>query len=134
MNDQTQELPICPDLDSDPRFTGSSDAYLKADDFEGRSIRVEIDTVTGDEFMQKDRETGEETATWKLILGFKGKEKKMVVSWGNQKTLKKAFGPKTAAWIGKEIILSTTYYDGIGKNGFVVTPAPSADPNDDIPF
>ena len=107
-------------LDQDPRFQADS-KYLKADDMKGKTVTVEIASVGSDEF-----EDGTDHVV-KLILNFVGKEKGLVLNWTNLKKLKAAFGPETDGWVGKSIMLSTTYYDAFGKHGFVVLPAPEDD-------
>lgn len=72
-------------------------AFLKADDLKGRDVTVTIDEVELD-FIGKDRSEGK-----KVILTFRGKDKKMVANKTNCKTIAKLHGDDTDGWIGKQI-------------------------------
>lgn len=73
--------------------------FLKADDLNGKSVVVTISEVEFDQ-IGKDNKEGK-----KLILSFRGKDKKMVVNKTNAKTIEKLYGDDTDGWIGKPIKL-----------------------------
>lgn len=75
--------------------------FLKAEDLDGKSVVVVISGVEFDT-IGKDSKEGK-----KLILSFRGKEKKMVVNKTNAKTIEKLYGDDTDGWIGKTIKLVT---------------------------
>lgn len=118
--------------------------YLKADDLQGRDVAVTISDVKLEEF---DGTNGKET---KMLLYFKGKEKKFVCNKTNAKTLSKLFGSdETDDWLGKSITIGPREVEG--PNGMTwgirvslkapaqsaapARPAPAApDQADDAPF
>jgi hypothetical protein len=73
--------------------------FLKAEDLQGKSVVVVINEIEFDT-IGKDSKEGK-----KLILSFKGKEKKMVCNKTNAKTLEKLYGDDTDDWIGRPIKL-----------------------------
>lgn len=75
--------------------------FLKAEDLNNKSVVVVISEVEFDK-IGKDS-----TESKKLILSFKGKEKKMVINKTNAKTLEKLYGDDTDLWIGKPIKIVT---------------------------
>lgn len=75
-------------------------AFLKADDLNGKQVRLTIEDVTLEEIGQgKDKEK-------KLIVSFVGKEKKLVLNKTNAKTISKLYGDETDGWIDKDIIIA----------------------------
>lgn len=121
--------------------------YLKADDLQGREIRVTMSNVE----MEK---IGDDN---KPVLYFKGKDKGVVLNKTNASTISSAYGDDTEDWYDQPIILFSVMVDFQGK----VAPAircrvptardnkpaksdpissgpikqqPAADMNDDIPF
>ena len=83
---------------------------LKAKDFVGKNMKLvirEVDTVTYNE--------GAADENSKTVLYFEGKEKRVVVNASNNEILCNAYGPDDAAWVGKEIGLTTKDYS---KEGF----------------
>lgn len=73
--------------------------FLKADDLQGKDIIVTIQEVTLEE-LGKGNEKEQ-----KLIIAFKGKDKKLVCNKTNAKTIAKIHGDDTDDWIGKSIII-----------------------------
>jgi hypothetical protein len=73
--------------------------FLKAEDLQGKSVVVVINEIEFDT-IGKDSKEGK-----KLILSFKGKDKKMVCNKTNAKTLEKLYGDDTDDWIGRPIKL-----------------------------
>jgi hypothetical protein len=73
--------------------------YLKADDLKGNAAVVTIASAEIEELgkgNQKDK---------KLVLGFRGKEKKLVCNVTNANTIAKLYGDDTEGWIGQRITL-----------------------------
>lgn len=76
-------------------------AFLKADDLNNQSVTVEISAVELTELGQgRDKET-------KLLISFRGKEKKLVCNKTNGSTISKLYGDDTDAWIGQKITLQS---------------------------
>lgn len=72
--------------------------YLSADDLDGREITVTIESADMEEVGQKNEP--------KLVLSFRGKQKRMVVNRTNAKTIEKVLGSdETDDWIGQRIII-----------------------------
>lgn len=110
------------------QYAGSESSYLKAADLNGKSIKVTIESVALVEFENDDvKET-------KPCLSLVGKEKKMVCNATSVMTLGNAYGFDSDAWINKEIGLSTKYYEGVGKEGIVITAMSAFEDDSDIPF
>ena len=112
------------------QYAGSESKYLKASDLQGARPKVRILGVNLIEF--EDRETGEKEI--KPTISFEGKEKAMVCNKTNVAELINAFGDESEDWKGKEVMLSTKFYDGVGKEGLVLTAMGSDEPSDPIPF
>lgn len=74
-------------------------AFLKAEDLKGRDVTVTISEIEVD-YIGKDKSEGK-----KVILSFRGKDKKMVCNKTNCKTITKLYGEETDDWIGKSIII-----------------------------
>lgn len=75
-------------------------AFLKADDLKGNNVTVTISEIGIEEIGQGHQKEK------KLVLSFRGKEKKLVCNKTNAGTIGKLYGPETDAWIGQQIILS----------------------------
>jgi len=74
-------------------------AFLKAQDLNNKSVTVEIASVELTELGQgRDKET-------KLLVSFRGKEKKLVCNKTNASTIAKLYGDDTDGWIGNKITL-----------------------------
>ena len=72
--------------------------FLKADDLNGKQCTMTIESAEVEEIGQ-----GNEKAS-KLVLAFRGAEKKLVCNVTNAKTIAKVLGTdETDDWIGKEI-------------------------------
>lgn len=73
--------------------------FLKADDLRGQPVIVTIDSAAVEEIGQgRDKER-------KLIIGFRGKEKKLICNKTNAGTIGKLYGDETEAWLGQKITL-----------------------------
>lgn len=79
---------------------------MKADDLAGKNVTVEIDEVTFEEIgTGRDKEN-------KIILSFKGKDKKMILNKTNATAIAKVLGTEeTDEWSGNRIILTTREVD-----------------------
>ena len=111
------------------QYAGSESKYLKAADLNGKATKVIIDGVNLVEFENDD---GKET---KPCLTLQGKEKRVVCNRTTVFELGSAYGFDSDSWIGKEIKLSVRHYDGLGKDGIVITPLGAVETfEDDIPF
>lgn len=101
--------------------------YLKASDLQGRTVKVNIDTIAVEE-IGKDR---------KPVLMFSGKQKGLVLNKSNAQIIASVYSPETNGWIGKDIELRP---DKVAFNGQMVDcirvqiPAPAVDPDDILPF
>ncbi len=74
--------------------------YIAAEDLQGRSVTVTIQSVSLEELGQgHDKDT-------KLVLTFAGKAKALVCNKTNAKTIEKLYGPETDHWVGKPIIIA----------------------------
>lgn len=116
--------------------------FLKADDLQGRDVLVTISDVQMEELGQgQDKDT-------KLVLSFKGKNKKLVCNKTNAKTIAKLYGDDTDEWLGKTIILGPREVEFQGEQVWAirvslrdpnkpgqppVKTAPSPAPADDVP-
>lgn len=80
--------------------------FLKADDLGGKSVTVEIEEVTFEEIGQgRDKEH-------KIMLAFKGKEKKLICNKTNANTIAKLVGSDdTDDWVGHRITLMAREVD-----------------------
>lgn len=80
--------------------------FLKADDLGGKSVTVEISEVTFEEIGQgRDKEN-------KIIVAFKGKDKKLIVNKTNANTIAKLVGSDdTDDWAGNRITLTAREVD-----------------------
>jgi hypothetical protein len=109
------------------QYAGSESKYLKAADLDGKSLKV---TISACDLVEFDNDGEKET---KPCLSLQGKDKNVVCNATSVMTLGNAYGFDSDGWIDKEIGLSTKYYEGVGKEGIVIT-AMSAFKDDDIPF
>jgi hypothetical protein len=75
--------------------------FLKASDLQGRPVVVTIDSAEVEEIGQgRDKEK-------KLVIGFHGKEKKLICNKTNASTIAKLYGDDTDAWLGQKITLTS---------------------------
>ena len=109
------------------QYAGSESKYLKAADLNGKSVKVTIESVALVEF---DNDGEKET---KPCLSLKGKEKKVVCNATSVMTLGTAYGFESDIWAGKQIGLSVKFYEGVGKEGIVITAMDSFE-DESIPF
>ena len=115
------------------QYAGSEGNYLRAADLNGKSIKVTIEGVELVEFKNTDND-GKVTTDKKPCLKLVGKEKKIVCNPTTVMTLGGAYGFDSDAWVGKEIGLSTKYYEApINREGLVITAMDSFE-SADIPF
>ena len=81
--------------------------YLKADDLQGREVRVIMANV--------EREKLGDDA--KPVLYFKGKDKGVVLNKTNAKTISDAYGDDTEDWFGQPLILFSVMVSFQGNVG-----------------
>lgn len=81
--------------------------YLKADDLQGRDVRVTMGNV----------ELEKLGTDMKPVLYFKGKEKGLCLNKTNSNTIADAYGDDTNDWFGQEIIMFSVMTDYQGKVG-----------------
>lgn len=82
--------------------------YLKADDLQGRQIKVKMDRTAMEE-VGRDKER-------RLILYFVDKAKGMVLNKTNSNTIAAAYGDDTDNWQGADLILFESMVDYQGKS------------------
>lgn len=111
------------------QYAGSESKYLKASDLQGKRPQVKIAAVHLVEFEDDDK--GKHS---KPTLQLEGKEKRLVCNATTVEELIRSFGADSDAWIGQSIQLGTKYYKAFDREGIVVTPLTSDDPDDSIPF
>ncbi len=75
-------------------------AFLKADDLKGNNVTVTISEVSIEQIGQGAQKDS------KLVLAFRGKEKKLVCNKTNASTIAKLYGDETDNWVGQQIILT----------------------------
>jgi len=108
-------------------FVGNSD-YLKAADLKGKSVNLEIKSLSSAEFTDDKGNT-----KTKALMEFKGKDKMAVLNVTNTRAMVAAFGPDSDDWIGKKILLGVRQTP-LG-DGLALTALPQdGDFDDDIPF
>ena len=89
-------------------------SFLKADDLQGRDVIATISSVELESIGQgADKEQ-------KLVIGFKGKEKKLVCNKTNAGTIGQLYGDETDDWIGKQIILTARDVEYQGKTTLAI--------------
>lgn len=115
------------------KYSQSDSNDLKAVDFIGKNLKVQISGVTIRNFEARN----DQPANSKPCLSFAGKEKTLVLNATNTKALCDAYGADSDGWIGHEIGLTVKDYTDKGfGHGWVVTPLDIEPPDfeDDIPF
>lgn len=93
-------------------YGSGSGTYLKAADLNGQDWELVITDWERKEMDQTDFDTGEKTKRWKVILGFAGEEKKLVLNKTNADAISAAYGDHLDPWIGKTIVL----YESVWKD------------------
>jgi len=89
-------------------------SFLKADDLQGRDVIATISSVELETIGQgADKEM-------KLVIGFKGKEKKLVCNKTNAGTIGQLYGDETDDWIGKQVILTARDVEYQGKTTLAI--------------
>ena len=89
-------------------------SFLKADDLQGRDVIATISSVELESIGQgADKEQ-------KLVIGFKGKEKKLVCNKTNAGTIGQLYGDETDEWIGKQVILTARDVEYQGKTTLAI--------------
>ncbi len=103
--------------------------WLKEADLQGKSIKVEIAGVGIEEIGDKKEE--------KIVLDFKGKEKKLVLNKTNANVIADSYGDNELKWIGEEIIMYPTVTEYQGKPTPCIrvrVDMPIVEGNEEIPF
>jgi hypothetical protein len=110
--------------------------YLKAEDLKDGEVRWEIGKVLENDMKQRDGSTVK-----KWVLLFDGQERQLPLNKTNAFALAKAFGKKSADWIGRSVdlqVVSTTFGPGIQVNPVSKSDAKKKpdddDGGDEIPF
>jgi hypothetical protein len=86
-------------------------AFLKAEDLNNRQVSVTIEAAEIEVIGQgRDREN-------KLVLTFRGKEKKLICNKTNANSIAAVYGDDTDAWIGQRITLVSMQVEYQGKMG-----------------
>ncbi len=85
----------------------SSD-WLKAEDLQGKTTKVVVADVGIEEIGDKKEQ--------KIVLGFVGKEKKLVLNKTNARVIADVYGDDELEWIEKEIIMYPTVVEYQGKS------------------
>jgi len=98
------------------RYAGAESKFLKAADLNGQKIKVQI---AGVELVEFDDDDGNKFE--KPCLKLQGKEKMIVCNATSVQELGNAYGYDSENWVGREIGLSTKYYQAFGKEGLVIT-------------
>lgn len=86
-----------------------SGSYLKADDLQGKRVTVRINHVSVKEF------EGDKGMDKKIILGFEGKDKCLVVNKTNAAIIAEMLGQNTDDWIGGTIKLEVRKVEFSGR-------------------
>lgn len=86
--------------------TAFPSTYLKAADLQGHNVKVTMGHVAMEDI----------GGDHKPVLYFQGKEKGMVVNKTNANNISQAYGDDTDNWVGKEIVLFSTWVDFQGKS------------------
>ena len=110
-------------------YAGSESKYLKASDLQGKRPTVIIESIALLEFEDDDGNKSK-----KPVAKLEGKEKQLVLNATSVEEIIRAFGSDSEQWIGQSLGLSTKYYKNFSKEGIIVTPITTNDPDDDIPF
>lgn len=124
-----------------PSYKSAFGSYIKAEDLQGRSIRVLIERVEIEEIKS---DSGKEK---KLVAHFAGKDKGLVLNRTNADALGHIFGTDDyEQWVGAVVLFpDTTMFGGkqvpcvrVRANDAAVAPVPPPPPapvtDDDIPF
>ncbi len=82
--------------------------WLKAEDLQGKATKVKVADVAIEEIGDKKEQ--------KIVLGFVGKEKRLVLNKTNANVIADAYGDEELEWIEKEIIMYPTVTEYQGKS------------------
>lgn len=111
------------------QFASSESKDLKAADFKGQKLKGKIESVSTRTYPARE----DQPESTKPVLHFVGREKALVVSPTNTKTLIEAYGKDSDDWVDHEVGLSTKEYE-VGT-GWIITPLDvEVAYDDDIPF
>ena len=89
-------------------------SFLKADDLGGKQVEVTIESVTMEELGQgADKQQ-------KLIIAFRGKDKKLVCNKTNANTIAGLYGDDTDAWVGQKIAIMPREVEFQGKSVWAI--------------
>lgn len=87
----------------------STSALLSAEDLQGKKITLPISAAAVEEIGQGDDKDH------KVVLSFKGAEKKLALNKTNAKTIAAGYGDETDNWIGEDLCLYPTTTEFQGK-------------------
>ena len=83
-------------------------SYLKAEDLQGKTVRLSIERVTLEDIKGQDGQTQR-----RLVVHFAGRDKTMILNKTNADTLGSIFGEDTDDWTGAVILYpDTTMFGG----------------------
>ena len=99
--------------------------YLKAADIEGNPT-VEIANVSEEE-VGRDKEV-------RPVLYFHGEEKGIILNKTNANNIAKLYGYETDDWVGKKVVLGTTYVDFQGQSVEAIRIYPPKRPSMNAPL
>jgi hypothetical protein len=125
-----------------PSYKTAFGSYIKAEDLQGRAIRVTIERVEIEEIKS---DSGKEK---KLVAHFAGKDKGLVLNRTNADTLNEIFGTDDyEQWVGGVVLFpDTTMFGGkkvacvrikagmVGQAAPLPPPEPEPVTDEDIPF
>ena len=104
-----------------------SSPWLRADDLQGRSAKVEIAHAGEDAIRQADGSTQP-----RIVVDFVGKSKRLILNATQARTLVNIAGDDTDLWRGREVILSPVP-SANGKYTIAIMPVASVG-GEDEPF
>ena len=116
------------------KYYQSSSKLLKAEDLKTDRGYAEVE-VEVHEIFEEEMSEGSETRI-KLSLGFKGRDKRLLLNVTNYRVLEGAFTSETQHWLGKMLVIHVdpyVQYQGSIVPGLRIRVA-GAPSTDDIPF
>jgi len=111
------------------KYTISDSPDLLAKDYVGKNLKVKISAVSDRNYPEKDGKAAYDRG----VLSFEGKNKTVVLSPTNSKTLAEAYGWESDGWIGHEIGLTVQEYETF-QPGWIVNPLDVKAPEFDDEF
>ena len=101
------------------QFSESESQWLKAKDFVGKNLKVQISDIEVVHFDADDKNPERNIPG----LKFEGKEKGLIINKTNTQSLINAYGQNSDDWIGRNVGLSVADYRDKGFGfGWIVTP------------